>query len=343
MNVWIDMDNSPHVYLLIPFIKNLEEKNYTTHITARDYAQTIELLNDSELPFTKIGKHAGANKFKKVINLTMRVSNLLRFAKRKNFSMAINHGSRAHALACKILGIPCFIGMDYEHTESKIFAYCATRIWIPDLLFPDALPFIGVNKSRVLTYAGIKEQFYLNNFKADPLFKQKHFIPADKILIVLRPPADMANYHNKDSEFLIKKVIENISTKNQVYTICTPRTPQQRSQFKEHESASFKVIDKALDGKNLAYYADIMISGGGTMNREAAYFGTQVYSIFSGQKPMLDLELQKIGLLKFIESTDDCARIQFKKKSPSKQIFSHSSTNQIDPLIDQFILLSNPK
>src|SRR6187402_2394243 len=124
MNAWIDMDNSPHVHLLIPFVTKLEERNYRTYITARNYAQTIELLINNGHPYTEIGKHSGAaNKIKKVFNLLARVYRLVLFAKRKNFAIAVNHGSRAQALACKILRIPCFIGMDYEHTESRIFAF----------------------------------------------------------------------------------------------------------------------------------------------------------------------------------------------------------------------------
>jgi predicted glycosyltransferase len=343
MNAWIDMDNSPHVYLLIPFIKTLEEKKFTVHVTAREYAQTIELLNNNKVPFVKIGKHSGANKVKKIIGLLIRVLLLLKYARKKEFTLAINHGSRAHSLACKILGIPCFIGMDYEHTESKIFAACATKIWIPEMLYPASLPHIGVKKTKILTYKGIKEQFYLQDFVPDPGFKLNHAIPLDKLLLVLRPPAEMANYHDQKSEVLLEKVIENIIGRDDLYVICTPRTAQQKKKFEKYESSSFRVIDKALNGKNLAYSADIMISGGGTMNREAAFFGTQVYSIFSGLKPMLDLELQKLGLLTFIESIDDCNSILFKKKSSARNTFQKPSADHIENLINQFIHLSIPK
>jgi uncharacterized protein len=340
MNAWIDMDNSPHVYLLTPFVKNLESKKFTTHITARDYAQTIELLNSGKLHFQSIGTHAGANKVRKIVNLAIRVWRLTRFARRKNFTIAVNHGSRAHALACKILGIPCFIGMDYEHTESRIFAFCATRIWIPELLFPDSLSSIGVEKDKVLTYPGIKEQFYLNDFVPDPEFRLNNNIPMDKILVVLRPPAETANYHDPRSEFLLSKVIETIRGKDQLYTICIPRTPDQRWKFSRFESPGFRVLDKALDGKNLAFHADLMISGGGTMNREAAFFGTKVYSIFSGPKPKLDVELERMSLLTFITTAADCAAMEFKRKESAGKTFSSPSTDVIDNLVNQFINLS---
>ena len=174
--------------------------------------------------------------------------------------------------------------MDYEHTESMIFSSCATKIWIPELLYPESLPFIGVPKERVITYKGIKEQLYLKSFKADPLFKEKLGIPASKILVVLRPPADTANYHDSKSEALFKNIIQNLANREDVYTICIPRTKGQKEKLKQHESAFFKIPEKALDGKNLVYYADTMISGGGTMNREAAFFGAHVYSIFSGKE-----------------------------------------------------------
>jgi predicted glycosyltransferase len=337
MNVWIDMDNSPHVPLLLPFIKSLEARGCTIFITARDYAQTLELLNNEEVSFTKIGKHAGANKMAKVIGLLSRTSKLLFYAKKKKIAFAINHGSRGQAMACKILGIPCYIGMDYEHTESKIFTACAAKIWIPELLFPAALPFIGISYDRALTYKGIKEQFYLKDFVSDHLFKEKHGIPVDKVLVVLRPPAEMANYHDHKSEALLENIIQDLINRKDIYTICTPRTKAQRLKLKRYESAFFKVLEKAIDGKNLVYYADTMISGGGTMNREAAFFGAHVYSIFSGKKPMLDIALQRMGLLSFIASAKDCNAIQFKRKSNVRDPYFNSESDQLEILLDGII------
>ena len=114
-------------------------------------------------------------------------------------------------------------------------------------------------------------------------------------------------------------------------------TLAQQCKLKKYESAYFKVIEKAVDGKNLAYYADTMISGGGTMNREAAFFGAHVYSIFSGRKPMLDLELQNLGLLSFISSAEECNAIQFKKKLPVKTGFFNSEENQLEQLLNTII------
>ncbi len=338
MNVWIDMDNSPHVPLLLPFIKSLEVKGYTIFITARDYAQTIELLTNEGAEFKKIGKHGGGNKFFKIIELISRSIRLMFYARKKKMTFAISHGSRAQALACKILKIPCYIGMDYEHTESRIFSACAAKIWIPELLYPRSLPFIGINSNKVITYKGIKEQFYLQNFIPDKCFYEKIGIPADKVLVVLRPPALTANYHNKKSEEFLDLILKRLAATHNVYTICTPRTIDQRARLKKYESISFRVIDYAMDGKNLVYYADAMISGGGTMNREAAFFGARVYSIFSGKKPMLDLELQNLGLLSFINSEEDCNTIQFQKKKPIKSTFFQSGEDQLEKLIDTITL-----
>jgi uncharacterized protein len=337
MNVWLDMDNSPHVPLLLPFIKDLEARGYSIFITARDYAQTLELLTNEGIFFKKIGKHSGGNKVAKVMGLLYRVSKLVLFAKKKKFAFAINHGSRAHSLACKILRIPCFIGMDYEHTESRIFAACATKIWIPELLFPKALPAIGISKDRVITYKGIKEQFYLKDFVPDPLFKEKLGIPADEVFVILRPPAEMANYHDPRSEKMLEVIIQKLLATKNIYIICTPRTNDQKCKLKKYESAYFKVLEKSVDGKNLVFYADTMISGGGTMNREAAFFGAHVYSIFSGKKPMLDMELQKLGLLSFISQAEDCDTIRFEKKRPLTSRFFNTETNQLTKLLDTII------
>jgi predicted glycosyltransferase len=298
-------------------------------------------LHQSGLPFTQIGQHGGANSLTKVTSLLARVAQLTRYARNKKFSLAINHGSRAHALACKILGIPCFIGMDYEHAESRILSACAKRIWIPDLLSPEALPIIGVGKDRVITYPGIKEQFYLANFNEDKLFRTRYGIPAEHVLIVLRPPAEMAHYHNHNSEALLLRTIEIIKENRNTYTICAPRSKAQAAKMMYLASETFRILDAAIDGKNLAFHADLMISGGGTMNREAAYFGTRVYSIFSGPTPILDLQLQKMGLLSIIGSVEDCDRIRFIRKEKEVAALLASNVNPLPRLIDQFINLSN--
>ena len=152
MNIWVDMDNSPHVPLLLPIIKELKTRGYKVIITARDYAQTLELLVIEGVPFIKIGNHTAKNKFLKIFEIFKRAVRLIKYAKNKQIAFSINHGSRAQAAACKILGIPCYIGMDYEHTESRIFALCSTKIWIPELLFPTLLPSFCVTEYKIIVY-----------------------------------------------------------------------------------------------------------------------------------------------------------------------------------------------
>lgn len=337
MNIWIDMDNSPHVPLLIPFVKNFESRGYSTTITCRDYAQTVDLLRANRHTFTIIGKHGGAGKIKKTVSTLRRVWRLIKFARGKDIRLAVNHGSRSQTLACMLMRIPCFVGMDYEHTESMIFSRFATRIWMPKLLFPKALPIIGIRAEQALVYEGIKEQFYLEKFEPDPDFKRTNGIPSDKIFIALRPPAELANYHDPRSETLLLKMIERIKASRNVFTLCFPRTNDQAKRLREFASDDFVVCDKVLDGKNVVYYADVMISGGGTMNREAAYFDAAVYSIFSGPKPLIDSKLQSMGALIFIENETQIQAIEFQKKSKGASKFPIQSNTVINHLIERFL------
>src|SRR5262249_18050156 len=58
-------------------------------------------------------------------------------------------------------------------------------------------------------------------------------------------------------------------------------------------------------GLNLIWHSDLVISGGGTMNREAAALGVPVYSVFRGKIGAVDRYLSKMGRLVLLESSNE--------------------------------------
>ena len=79
--IWFDLDNSPHVPLFKPIFEELDKRKAAYIVTARDYAQTAELLEYWEISHTIIGAHAGKNKIKKILNLLGRAKELSKFIK----------------------------------------------------------------------------------------------------------------------------------------------------------------------------------------------------------------------------------------------------------------------
>jgi predicted glycosyltransferase len=331
--VWIDLDNSPHVPLFIPIIKEIEKRELKVIISARDFAQTIPLLKKANMVFTQIGKHYGGNKIMKVLGLFIRVFQLIFFISknRKSVKFAINHGSRTHVLACFVLGIPVYCGADYEHTESFIFSKFATKMWVPAKLSESAIKDFGIAESRLIRYEGYKEEIYLNNFVPDNDFKQKNTIPSNKTLITLRPPATQANYHNDDSDIILKELVKNLTSGSSYYTICLPRTQDQREILKNFEGENFKIPASVLDGLNLAYHSDLVISGGGTMNREAVLLNTPAISIFSGKLGNIDEQMEQEGDIAFIRTKEDIKKLYSVKKENFRK-------HKINPSLAKFLV-----
>lgn len=315
--VWIDLDNSPHVPLFIPIIRELESRNCRVIITARDFAQTVELLHKTTLKFKVIGSHYGKNKINKVLGLFIRAYQLAAYIRKNKVSVAMNHGSRSQTLASWFLGIPVFCGLDYEHTESYIFSKLASRMWIPEGVSDEGLRAIGVKADKLIRYKGYKEEVYLSDFIPENDFRKKIGIDQNQILVTLRPPATLANYHNEQSERFLVEIIRLLKKKPSVYTICLPRTNAQGIELQKHTSEKFIIPKEVMDGMNLAYHSDLVISGGGTMNREAALLGTPVYSIFSGKLGSLDAFMEANGLIRFVHGVSDIATIKLEKKGIS--------------------------
>lgn len=312
--IWIDLDNSPHVPLFIPIIKNLESRGNKVVVTARAFAQTIELLRKTNIPFRVIGSHYGRNKFYKVAGLLIRAYQLLRYIKNFHPDAAMNHGSRSQVLACWLLRIPVFCGLDYEHTESFIFSRFATKLWIPAGISEHGIKAIGAPENKIVRYKNYKEEIYLSGFTPDKNFRKNLGVPEYLTLVTLRPPATHANYHDSQSEKLLMELITLLKSNSGIFTICLPRTKMQKTELLNSVSDRFIIPENVIDGLNLAFHSDLVISGGGTMNREAALLGTPVYSIFSGTLGSLDAHMQKKGLITLIRNRNDISKIELNKK-----------------------------
>ncbi|HWQ82780.1 MAG TPA: DUF354 domain-containing protein [Ignavibacteria bacterium] len=322
--IWFDLDNSPHVPIFRPILKELRSRGIDFIVTARDYAQTKSLLELWNIEHTMIGVHGGKSKAGKITNLIGRTNQLVKFAKGKKVSAAFSHGSRTQVMAARRFGIPSYVMLDYEYTEKYIFNLFGTKLLIPDLI-PDArLAEAGFNTNKVIRYPGYKENIYLQDFVPERNFRERIGIPADKILVVIRPPALLGNYHNSESEKLFTEAIRYFSSNKNTQTLIISRTKEDVGLVHDlSNSGNISLLEKPVDGLQLLFSADITLSGGGTMNRESALLGTSTYSIFTGRKPYLDEHLQSLGKLKFIENSEDLRSICIEKKK-NKEYFKNS-------------------
>lgn len=332
--VWIDLDNSPHVPLFAPLIKFYQAAGVEVVLTARDHAQTIELLENAGLggTFEIIGKHYGKNKFNKIRGLLIRAKQLASYIKtHKNIRVAVSHGSRSMVLAARWLKIPVITMYDYEFTETTIFNRFSDKVLVPDQIPDQTLDAINLPAAKRVKYAGLKEELYLKYFQADEDFWREFTaannlnIAEDKVRIALRPPATTANYHNAESELLLSELLMYFLSDEKTFTVVLPRTGEQKRDIEhlikelELDARRCHIIEKAVNGLDLAINVDLLVSGGGTMNREAVLLGTPVYSIFAGKQGALDAAMEKSGLLKFIRAGSDISKIKLEKKSAAQK------------------------
>ena len=315
--LWIDIANSPQVLVLRPIIKAFEERGWEVTVTAREFAQTLPLLDRFEIPYTHIGKHQGFHFIKKAWGLIRRSQALKHFAKDRGFTLAMSHSSNDLPVACKALKIPHVTMSDYE------FARLSHSLNIPrskKVIFPEAIPFAileseGCTREQYAPFPGLKEEYYLADFEPDPRVLADLAIDPDKILVVLRTPPSMAAYHHHDNP-LFYDILRRIKTRDDIQAIAFPRTPDQIPQIEAIGAANITIPTQVVDAQSLCYYADLVISAGGSMNREAVALGTPAWTAFRGTMGAVDKELIAEGRLFEVQSADD---VVFKKKSAQAQ------------------------
>ncbi|MEI6126628.1 MAG: DUF354 domain-containing protein [Pseudomonadota bacterium] len=343
MNIWIDLANSPHVVFFEPIIRMLENKGHKIFVSMRSFAQTVPLAHRYGIQGEIIGQHGGANTLLKAVNLISRTAQLVKFAANKKIDIAVSHNSYTHALAGRLIGARVVTIMDYEGQPANHLAFRAAHKVIVPKAFPrEALKKFGAYDRKVYTYEGFKEQLYLSDYMPD-----KNFIPAlleacnlnagykieNKIIISIRTPPTMALYHHFQNIFfdqLLAMLDRNPSTLCLVF----PRDGIQRDYIK-NKFKNMHMPNVQLDGMDLCHYSDLVISAGGTMNREAAIIGTPAYSTFMGAMPAVDMELIKMGRMIHLENASDLQKIHFQKKIRGNILENPGLLNEI---VNQILL-----
>ena len=319
--IWFDANNSPHVLILHPIIEEFSRRGYKTILTARNYSQTVPLLEKSGLQFTVIGKHGGKSKVGKLFSSVSRILKLVRFINSKGLiSASFCHGSRELVIASKLLGIPSTVMFDYEFTEHKIKNLFANTLLLPSVIPDSRLLNLGYRMDKLHKYPGLKENLYINeNFVSIDPEKAKIWRDSeDQVLIVLRPPSTESHYHDATSEQILKQLFTKLDSHG-LKTIILPRYTSQIAPLKEMISSSrnggkFIIPDQVVDGPQLISGADLCISGGGTMIREAAVIGTPAYSIFTGMEGAVDEYLEQSSRLIFIRNLESIEEIRLCRK-----------------------------
>jgi len=317
MRLWIDLANSPHV----PFFKALAarfvERGHEIETTARAFAETVPLANAAGFEAQVVGAHGGRQVSAKAGNLMSRAWSLATWARKRNFDLAISHNSYSQILAARALRIRRVTLMDYEYQPANHLAFRLTsRIIVPASFPARRLRRYGASVGKVRRYHGTKEDVYLADFQPDPAFAKELCelgVRPDNVLVLMRPPAHDALYHRFQNK-LFDEALALLLGKKDVQVVLLARNETQRSTYAARANDRLIVPARPLDGANLIAASDLVISAGGTINREAAALGVPVASIYAGQWAAVDQELVKEGRLKRISTGDDLWKLVVEKK-----------------------------
>lgn len=308
MRVWIDITNSPHVPFFRPLVALLRARGADVAITSREYAQTLQLLAAAGLEAEVIGAHGGGSALGKAQALVSRLPALRRFGRRGRFDVALTHGSHELMLAARSLGIPGTTAFDYEYAwlQHQLGCRAARAVVVPASLPAGRLAPYGLRAGdgKLLAYEGLKEEYYLAGFEPDPGVPAALGVDPARVLVVARTPPEVSLYHRHGNPLFVE-VLERLGRDPGVHAVVLPRTDEQRAVIRALGLPSLIVPERAVDAQSLIAVADLVVSAGGTMNREAVALGAPVVSLFGGRLGGVDEALIAGGRLRPLASATE--------------------------------------
>jgi len=302
VHVWIDISNSPQVPFFRPLIRLLGERGHEVEVTTRDYAQTLELLALHGIPHSVVGpRHGGSRSLGKARAMAGRVRALRQFAKDRRFDIALSHASHELPLVARSLGIPSAYAFDYEFARVQHGFGCraARRVVAPEAIPQDRLDRLGASASKARRYPGLKEEYYLHGFEPDESVFEELGLDRARVLVIVRTPPEVSLYHRHGNQ-LFADVLGRLGREPDVQAVILPRTAEQREAIAARALPSLVLPEHAIDAQSLVALADLVVSAGGTMNREAVALGVPVYTTFAGKLGAVDESLIADGRLRHL-------------------------------------------
>ncbi len=341
--IWIDLDNTPHVPFFEPILDELNARGFPVLVTARDAFQVCDLADKKRLSYIKVGRHYGKHRLMKGLGLGYRALQLAPLVVRERPALGVSHGARSQLLLANALRISSLLIADYEYCQ---FPPMMRPTW---LMTPSVIPdsALCLNNGHLRKYPGIKEDVYAWKLQPDPAALRALGIRESDILITVRPPATEAHYHNPASEKLFEAFMDRACRVPASRIVLLPRNKRQGTEIRANwphwfEGNKTVIPSGALDGLNLIWHSDLVVSGGGTMNREAAALGVPVYSIFRGTIGSVDRHLQSENRLVLVESVADVQEKIDITKRPHRSLAESTSNRTLNYIADTIEQIAEP-
>ncbi len=328
LRAWIDIENPPQAQYLTPLARAFGRCGADVFVTARDYGVTFDLLRDADVDFTPVGRHYGASKPAKVSRTLRRVGSLRRLLKgmpRPHFVVSV---SRSASLAARTLRVPSFAVCDYEYVDLSVFRIAGTYVFHPDVIAADVFEARGVSRRRLIPFHGIKEDLTFADVDLSSI--PAHAFPeldgSSLLRVLVRPPAEESHYHRAASSELGSRTLAHLASDPSIAVIFSPRYDWQVATL---DSIAWQVppvvLRDAVPFVSLLKSVDVVVSGGGTMTREAAYLGVPAVSVFRGAAGEVDRYLEGTGRLTIVRSADELAFLDLRQLERAEPMFTNRS------------------
>jgi uncharacterized protein len=324
MRIWIDMDNSPHVLLFAPLIRELRRTGMDFLLTVRDFSQTRRLAEQHGLEFTTVGRHCQSSSLARKVTSTLgRAWQLRQMVAKHGVAAAVSHGSRAMILAARTLGLPILTLDDYEFSSVRLQNIVSDRILVPEVIPEARLAAQGLNLRKLVRYPGLKEEVYVYDFKPDVSVLEKLRLDPHRVIVTVRPPATWAHYHESLGDMLFRALLNRLEREPGIQVMVLARTESQAVELRERYGLfpeKFNVSAQAVDGLSLMWFSDAVFSGGGTMVREAALLGLNVHSFFGGRIAAADEYLVSQGRLRLLREASEIDTLPLPTKRTERPV-----------------------
>jgi uncharacterized protein len=325
LNIWVDIDNPPQARYLLPVARRFEQAGSDVVVTARDYGDTLAILESEGVAFTAIGASFGNGLRRKIIGLGARARTLRRFARgqREPIDLVLT-GSRSATLAARMLGIPSFAIVDYEYVDLSIFRLTGTFVIHPKII--DASSFRGISPRRLLPFDGLKEDITFSDVDVEAVAAHEFGGDNGAVRLLFRPPAEESHYFRGESRDLALELLTYLSSL-EVQIVFSPRFEWQTRYLEvvgswKHEPI---VLREPVGTVSLLKGVDGVVSAGGTMLREAAYLGVPAYSIFRSRIGAVDRYLASMGRLVIVSSSENFSQIRIQPRGLAEPLRTTSN------------------
>ena len=338
MRVWVDLTNTAHPVVLRPLVEELHARGHEVEITARPLSHTVALLEDWGHLFTLIGHHGGATRMGKARAAADRVAKMIAFGRGRHFDAALAHGSTDLPVAARLLRIPNATMFDYEWATLQHSVNCrlANRVLAPDAIPAQRLRRYGATARKLVRYPGLKEEYYLAGFEPDLALPAELGADPGRLLAVVRTAPAYALYLGGSENALLPRLLARLDADERTSTIVLVRTPEQAQQIRALGLERLVIPERAVDARSLIAAADVLVSAGGTMNREAAVLGTPVWSMFEGRPGAVDEQLVREGRLKMLTAPEDVV-VAARPQPPVHRFAGRDPGALLDLALDQLV------